>query len=173
MESLFTYCALNFKIYPLLKTLKDFDYLIFLIIHHIIHCACHFEIYAQQDILLFTDDVTSSSLSQDETTVIQTAVTVSEQPRSDSEQSQSAFLPDLLQLGQQKQVQQEECTAAAVEQPQTISASSSDVILDSVTVATAVDDQERKESRGSCDSYMSQSSIGPRSMSSPDFLLQV
>ena len=117
--------------------------------------------------------MTSSSLSQDEITVIQTAVTVSEQPQSDSEQSQSAFLPDLLQLGQQKQVQQEECTAAAVEQPQTISASSSDVILDSVTVATAVDDQERKESRGSCDSYMSQSSIGPRSMSSPDFLLQV
>ena len=124
---------------------------------------------------MFTDDVTSSSVSQDETTVIQTVVTVSEQPQSDSEQSQSAFLPDLLQLGQQKQVQQEECTAAAVEQPQTISASSSDVILDSVTAATAVavDDQERKESRGSCDSYMSQSSIGPRSMSSPDFLLQV
>ena len=136
----------------------------------------------------FAGDVTSSSPSQDESTVVQTAETVSEQSHSTTEQSQSTteqshstteqsqttFLPDLLQLGQQKQVvQHEECTAPAVKQPQT--ASNIDVIVDNVTVATAaaVDDQERKESRGSCDSYMSQTSLGTRSMSSPDFLLQV
>jgi hypothetical protein len=122
--------------------------------------------------VFFTDEVTSSSLSQDEGTVVQTDITVSEH----SAPEQSTFLPDLLQLGQQKQMkQQEECTAGAVEQPQTVSASSSDVIVDNVTVTptVAVDEQERKESRGSCDSFMSQSSIGPRSMSSPDFLLQV
>ena len=122
----------------------------------------------------FAGDVTSSSPSQDESTVVQTAETVSEQSQSTTEQSQTTFLPDLLQLGQQKQVvQHEECTAPAVKQPQT--ASNIDVIVDNVTVATAaaVDDQERKESRGSCDSYMSQTSLGTRSMSSPDFLLQV